>query len=258
MSDNMFKEILTNSKATDEKYIGQSQNYPYYKYIRTPSEMGMSNEGSLSALENNINGLVGYVDLLVSSRGEASSTGEPLGNKFFYKTGAKCKDILTKLDVDRYIYVNNVPQKNIPIVSSGMGIDFTEFKGLIPGTINSINNINPMEMFQAFFTGSKPDCQEINMETIDIYNNKSTESHYVTLIDIKNMNPCLFSDKQNPVTGEKCTEKFTNLNQNNDDYPALFKIPEDSFSQLYFASVGLLGVYILYGVMVKNGMLPIH
>jgi hypothetical protein len=39
-------------------------------------------------------------------------------------------------------------------------------------------------------------------------------------------------------------------------HPAFFKIPEDSFSQLYFASVGLLGVYILYGVMVKNGMLP--
>ena len=76
-----------------------------------------------------------------------------------------------------------------------MGVNFSEFKGLIPGTISNLNAFNPMEMFQSFLAGSKPDCQELKMETIDIYNNRSTETHFVTLIDIQNMDPCIFSDK---------------------------------------------------------------
>ena len=112
-------------------------------------------------------------------------------------------------------------------------------------------------MFQAFLAGSKPDCQELKMETIDIYNNRSTESHFVTLIDIQNMDPCIFPDKKNPVTGAQCRETFTNLKNTVDTKCyTCYKIPKDPISQVYFASLGLLGVYILYSIMEKNGMLP--
>ena len=251
---NMFQEVLTNAKAAEEKYIGP--DYPYYKYIRTPSEIGMSGKGSLSQLGKDIDGLINYVELLVSGGGKASATGQPLGNKFFLKTGGKCKDKATSQDVDRYIYIDNVPAGNIPFISSGVGVNFSEFKGLIPGTISNLNSFNPMEMFQAFLSGSKPDCQELKMETIDIYNNKSTESHFVTLVDIQNMEPCIFPDKKNPITGAKCSETFSNLNQNNNQCYTCYKIPKDPLSQMYFASLGALGVYILYGIMMKNGMLP--
>jgi hypothetical protein len=56
---NIFEEVLTNAKATEEKLIGPT--YPYYKYIRTPSEIGMSNKGTLTTLGKNIDGLIGYV-----------------------------------------------------------------------------------------------------------------------------------------------------------------------------------------------------
>jgi hypothetical protein len=252
---NLFQEVLTNAKAAEEKYIGP--DYPYYKYIRTPSEIGMSGAGSLSQLGKDIDGLINYVELLVSGGGKASATGKPLGNKFFLKTGGKCTDKATGQDVDRYIYINNVPAGNIPFISSGVGVNFSEFKGLIPGTISNLNAFNPMEMFQAFLAGSKPDCQELKMETIDIYNNRSTESHFVTLIDIQNMDPCIFPDKKNPVTGAQCRETFTNLKNTVDTKCyTCYKIPKDPISQVYFASLGLLGVYILYGIMEKNGMLP--
>ena len=255
MSNNMFEEVLINAKAAEEKYIGP--DYPYYKYIKTPSEIGMSGSGSLSQLGKDIDGLQNYVKLLVSGGGKASATGQPLGNKFFLKTGGKCTDNITKQDQDRFIYINNVPAGNIPFISSGVGVNFTEFKGLIPGTISNLNAFNPMEMFQAFLSGSKPDCQELKMETIDIYNNKSTETHFVTLIDIKNMDPCVFSDKTNPITKTKCRETFTNLNEtNNYDNYTFYKIPSDPVSQIYFASLGFLGIYILYGILVKNNMLP--
>ena len=252
MYNNIFKEVLANAKAAEEKYIGP--DYPYYKYIKTPSEIGMSSKGSLSQLGKDIDGLINYVEVLVSGGGKASATGKPLGNKFFLKTGGKCKDKNTDQDVDRYIYINNVPAGNIPFISSGVGVNFSEFKGLIPGTISNLNAFNPMEMFQAFLSGSKPDCQELKMETIDIYNNKSVESHFVTLVDIQNTDPCSFPDKKNPVTKNKCRETFSNLKQ--EECYNCYKIPKDAISQIYFASLGILSVYILYGIMVKNKMLP--
>jgi len=253
MSDNnMFQEVLTNAQAAKEKYMGP--DYPYYKFIRTPSEIGMSNKGSLSQLGKNIDGLIGYVELLVSGGGKASATGKPLGNKFFLKTGGKCTDTATDQEVDRYIYINNVPQGNIPFISSGVGVNFTEFRGLIPGTISNLNAFNPMEMFQAFLAGSKPDCQEITMETIDVYNNRSTESHFVTLVDIKNMDPCIFKDKKNPLTGVACKETFSNLNA--EELFSSYRIPDDPIVKLYFASLGVLGIYIMYCLMAKNGLIP--
>lgn len=250
---NIFEEVLTNAKAAEEKYIGP--DYPYYKYIRTPSEIGMSGDGSLSQLGKDIDGLIGYVELLVSGGGKASATGQPLGNKFFLKTGGKCTDKASGQEVDRYIYIDNVPTGRIPFISQGLGVNFSEFKGLIPGTISNLNAFNPMEMFQSFLSGSKPDCQEVSFETIDIYNNKSTESHHVTLVDLQNMDPCIFPDKQNPFTNPAtpCRETFSNINNSYNKY---YKVPKDPITQIYFASVGVLGIYILYNIMTKNGMLP--
>ena len=249
MSENMFQEVLTDAQAAKEKYMGP--DYPYYKYIKTPSEIGMSNKGSLSQLGKNIDGLIAYVEVLVSGKSKASATGKPLGNKFFLKTGGKCTDVKTKEEVDRYIYINNIPQGNIPFISSGVGVNFSEFKGLIPGTISNLNAFNPMLIFQSFLSGSKPDCQEITMETVDIYNNRSTETNYVTLVDIRNMDPCIFSDKKNPITGIGCKESFSNMKAN-------FQVPNDPIVKAYFASLGMLGVYVMYRLMVKNGLIPKH
>lgn len=254
MSDNIFKEVLSNAKAAEEKYIGP--DYPYYKYIKTPSQIGITSKGSLSALGKDINGLVSYVELLVSGGGKASTTGKPLGNKFFLKTGGKCIDKSTQQNVDRHIYINNVPAGNIPFISSGVGTNFSEFKGLIPGTISNLNAFNPMEMFQAFLSGSTPECQQLTMETIDIYNNRSTESHYVTLIDIQNMDPCNFPNKTNPITKIKCKETFSNLNASVDQSYACYKIPDDPIAKLYFVSLGAVGIYILYRIMTKNKIVP--
>lgn len=261
-----------NDKIFQNPLMNPPPDFPYYKYINTPSQIGMSDKGTLKQLGNNIDGLKSYIELLVSGKGDASATGQPLGNKFFLKTGGKCsvvpKDLptdsttdstatdatTTTEEQDRYIYINNVPQGNIPFISSGMGVNFSEFRGLIPGTISNLNAFNPSEIFQAFLSGSKPECQELTMETIDIYNNKSTETHYVTLVDIKNMDPCSFQNKTNPITGAKCKESFSNLGTQSwlSDYGLMPKIPKDPIAQLYFASLGLLTIYILYRIMLKT------
>jgi len=246
----MFKEIVENAKAAEEKYLGP--DYPYYKYIKTPNELGMSGDGNLSQLGKDIDGLINYVDLLVSGKGNASATGQPLGNKFFLQTGAKCKDTATGNSVDRFVYIDNVPAGNVPFISSGLGINFSEFKGLIPGTISNLNAFNPMILMQSFFPGDNA-CRELTMETIDIYNNRSTQSHYVTLTDIGNMDPCIFPDKRNPENGNQCRETFTNIKGTglNTDCYTCYKLPKDRMSQLYFLGLGLVGTYVLYRIMEK-------
>jgi hypothetical protein len=194
MTSNIFQEVLQDSQNVQDKLMGPT--YPYYKNIRTPTEIGMSDKGSLDALGKDINGLINYVEVLVSGKSKASATGGPLGNKFFLQTGAKCVDNKTNEQVDRFIYINNVPEGNIPFVSSGLGVNFSEFKGLIPGAMSNLNALNPFAIMQSFLSGATPPCQNLTMEVIDVNNNKSSEMHYVTLTDIQNMDACNFSDKK--------------------------------------------------------------
>ena len=66
--------------------------YDYWKSIKQPSEMGMSPGFSLGTLATNVDGLLSYVEVLISGTGQASVTGKPLGNKFFLKTTGKCSE----------------------------------------------------------------------------------------------------------------------------------------------------------------------
>jgi len=241
---NLFEEVLKDAKGVEEKLLGPS--YPYYTNIKTPKQLGMSDKGTIKQMTKDIEGLIEYVELLVTWKSKASSTGKPLGNKFFLKTGAKCLDVKTKKEVDRYIYVNNVPDGNIPIITQGLGVNFSEFRGLIPGTISNLNVLNPYTITQAFLTGSTPPCQPLTMETIDVNINKSSETHYVTLVDIQNMDPCSFRNRKNPITNKSCRQSFQNMS------PEQIPLPSDPLAQLYFFSLSALSIYILYKIVEKG------
>jgi hypothetical protein len=252
---NLFDQVLTNTKGVEERLMGPT--YPYYKNIRQPSEIGMSDKGTIQQMGKNIDGLIQYVEVLVSGKSRASTTGGPLGNKFFLQTGAKCaavdkcsdpKDPSTCEKTNRYIYVNNVPQGNIPFISSGLGVNFSEFKGLIPGAMGNLNVLNPFGIMRAFLSGSTPPCQQITLQTIDVNNNRSSETHYLTLTDITNMDPCFFSDRRNPLTGQKCKETF----QTGVAAHASPVLPEDPLAQIYFLCLAGVGIYILNGLMNKS------
>lgn len=241
---NVFQDVLQDAQGVQDKLLGPT--YPYYKNIKTPSEIGMSDKGTIKQMGKNIDGLIDYVELLVTGKSKASSTGGPLGNKFFLKTGGKCVDAATNNQVDRYIYINNMPQGNIPFISNGLGVNFSEFKGLIPGAMGNLNVLNPFAILQSFLSGATPPCQELTMQTIDINNNKSSETHFVTTTDIKNIDPCSFPNKKNPVTNVKCKESFETINA------APYEMPEDPVAQLYFAGLAFVGVYILHRLMEKS------
>jgi hypothetical protein len=185
-------------------------SYNYAANVRTPGAIGMSPDGTLTALGNDITGLISYTQLLVEGTGKASATGQPMGNKFFLKTMGTCQDIDTGDTVDRYIYINNIPMGNIPFISESIGGNFSSFRGLIPGMFSDMEVFNPVTIAKGFMAGSMPSCRAINMGTVDVNNNVGSETQFVADVDIEAIDPCLFSNKKNPLTNAGCIEVFSN------------------------------------------------
>jgi hypothetical protein len=222
--------------------------------------MGMSPGFSLDALANNVDGLLSYVEVLISGTGNASVTGKPLGNKFFLKTTGKCsettaaqwkkereedtawdnayeevgnkegakqitEDEATKLKnalneqkkqrdekrakdkkiVDRWIYVNNIPDGSIPFIASGAdGRTFQDLRGLIPGALGNLGALSPVQLFNGFTAGTYPDCAEVSLQTVDNDNVRRSEKRHVALVEMVEMNPCQFPGRVNPASGKSC------------------------------------------------------
>lgn len=210
------------------------EGYDYWKSIKSPSEMGMSGEPSIRALANDVSGLISYVEVLVTGRTNASKTGKPLGNKFFLKTMATCRNIMadrTKEDsesnpivVPRYIHVDNIPDGTIPFITSGVdGAKLSEFSGLIPGAVGNLSAFSPSGFGRAFTMGNRPDCMQITLKTVNNNNDEGTQTEYVAISDILNevkranmvngnpvtadIDPCRFKDYTHPVTNAKKTKE---------------------------------------------------
>jgi len=223
--------------------MSDSNTYPYSSYILTPEKLGASTNPK--ALGNDIKALASYVEVLVTGHSKAQSVS-PLGNKYFMNTGGKCNDS-TGAEQTRYVYINNVPDGNIPFITSAMGQPLTSFEGLVPGVLGDISYINPAKLFSAFSTETT--CQKIKMPIRDISNNTSEEEQYVNNSDIKDYNPCWFSSTQisknkskriNPVTNVECAEGMTTRT-----------IQQDKMVQIYTASIYLLGTYLLFRLVRK-------
>lgn len=226
MSGSHFQQAATDPKGLEEALLGKP--YPYAKFVNSPAQMGMSGNGGMDVLAKDIEGIMSYVQLLIEGTGNASATGQPLGNKYFVpiqgltcKPSGKVKCVDTAgnplnpcpgLDADgnapRSIYVNNVPTGNIPFVSSATGVDFTEFRGLVPGIMQSAEALNPLALLGGFLQGATPPCSYVNMETIGDNNQSTIEGAWVADAELSGMDGCEFGKPYsgNPLTGASCTE----------------------------------------------------
>ena len=212
----------------------ENHSYPYSNYILPPGSLGSS--PSPGALSNNVGALVSYVKVLVSGNSRAQTVG-PLGNKYFMDTGGKCKDVSGN-EQKRYVFINNIPDGKIPFISSAMGENMSQFRGLVPGVMGNLTYINPTKLFTAF--NPQTTCQQIRMPIRDISNNTTEDSKYVCDSDIAEYNPCWFTAQQNPVTKEKCRQGMT-----------MPELPGDKMFQLYTFSIYVLGAYLLFRLVKK-------
>jgi hypothetical protein len=213
---NLFEKVLNHAQEVEESLLGPS--YPYYKNSKSPSELRISDKETIKQMDKDVDGLIKYVEVLVTGKSAASATGGPLGNNFLLQTG-----------------------DNVPAGNQGLGVTFSEFKGLMSGAMGNLNVLNPFAIIKAFLS---PPGQSVTMQVIDVNNDSSSQSNYVTLSDVGNINACTVPNNKNQVTGKTGKESFQSIN------PA--KLPGDSIDQIYFICLAIICIYILYRCMEKS------
>jgi hypothetical protein len=128
-------------------------SYSYVDNIQSPSALGVGSDGSMSQIARNIDGIVTYVQYLIS--------GPAMGNRFFVKTGGTC----TAPDgssQSRSNYVNNVTDAAEALPESmrrDLGGLASDFNGLIPGMIQDVEGLNPVSLFNSLSADSVPTCE---------------------------------------------------------------------------------------------------
>ena len=244
---------MGNDEALKDIFSSKYQ-YRYADHINGPRALSMSSEGSIGALEDNIAGLIAYVEVLSTGYGEASKTGGPLGNKYFLSTGTKCKNVEDNKIVDRSIYINNIPTGDIKLFGSdiGLNLDGAEFKGLMPGVLESIGDINPFNLLSAFSESQTPPCQSV---TLPVGNSgepgidppscsysSNCETKYMSLDDIEKLDIHNFPGNKRPAIKNK--DKKIEGFQNKNNY-VKFDNNDNLFIKMYYSILGLLVLYML-------------
>ncbi len=237
MSD-FFSKISKDVTNIEQEMLGP--DYKYHKHIKTPSQLGVNSRGTMGAMAKNIGGIVNYVELLVGGGGRASKTPGPLGPRFYVKTAGKCKDEKTKKIVPRYIYLDNVPTGAIPLISSGLGVKFPEFRGLLPGVLEDVGALNPMSLFSAFQQGATPLCREVNFPVRGDDRAGHPTSGHVALSEIKEYN-AIKNMTEAFVSGNELLNKKRKIKK---------ELP--TFANVYFTGFGVLLLYLMYQMMQKK------
>jgi len=190
------------------------------KMVKTPAELGINGSGTWKQLKINIRGFKGYNKVMTIGGGPAST--DYTGNKGFKVMLSKCKDIQTNRIARQSIFFDN-----------------TSNKGLVPAIGQKVDNAFHISRIWAAFKTPTQDCMPVTCDTITKYNDKGTETRFVTIDDIKGLSPCVFTNKKNPVTDKTCPEEFTNMM--NDDTSNLGNI----IAHAYFISLALLIIYLI-------------
>lgn len=232
--------------------IGSQSNYADMIYSPDDETLGMGERGK--DLGKDIAGMIAYVDILVSGDSKAVKVKDkdnkpvPLGTKYFLKTFLKCKNEDNK-EVDRYIYINNVPTGYV------LGAK-TNMKGLAPGIVANMEKMSPLDAIENIFQQDVSACQKVTLHVrndTDTYNDRNrTETHYVTVGDLKDL--IRRNEHINEFTGKPMLkeekESITNINvesfslYNDNNYDTIIL-------KIYFLGTCLLSIYIIFKLLYK-------
>ena len=253
-TSSFFQKAATDPSSLGKEFTGP--NYIYSKYIKTPSELNMSDGGSLDDFANNVSGLMNYVTILAEGGGPASKAdGKNLGNRYFIQTGANCEDPNGN-SVKRSVYIDNMPNPNNPKLQE-MGLGDKSLEGLIPGLLGDAISMNPAAIFGAFMQGGSPKCTNIHMKTRNENNVDGTQSGFVANSEIQPLNPCAFVSGTNPISKQTCPtkESFVNANKRMQKHKkniVLRKLNNKPIANLYNAALGGLLIYIIFRLLNKK------
>ena len=160
-------------------------NYNYADRIKTPTELGMGDRGTMKQLTYNVAGMIDYINILVTGKSNASrENGGPLGDAYFIPSGAKCTDS-SGISHPRHLYINNIPSKSLPFITGKTNLPMGEFKGLVPGIIDDIASLDPSNLINSFGNTEPPKCSKKTFLIKDNNGNNYKETRYITDEDSK-------------------------------------------------------------------------
>lgn len=144
MEDKLFKNSFSNLD------VG---NYNYAEKIKWPVDFGVkgSSDGIFGSMEpaiNNIEALMYYNDALLLG----NHTG-PLGNKYKIDLGycsEKSNDGKISLK-KKIVDVDNIPSGNVNVSQVPKNAFGNQLRGIVPGLIESINDINPINFWNDLY-----------------------------------------------------------------------------------------------------------
>lgn len=222
LGDNTIWSSVSNGTASSQ-IMGPS--YSYVDNIQSPSALGIGSDGTISQLARNTGGIVQYVQYLIS--------GPALGNRFFVNTGGSCKasDGTTQT---RFNYINNVTDAAEALPESmrrDLGGLASDFNGLVPGMIQDIGGLNPINLFTSLEADSVPSCDCYSCPTTT----GGSETHFLTT----SLSPDFDSDLCQPADISLCKASGGGT--------------KESFSNMYSTSIippliALLGIIYLRSI----------
>lgn len=180
-------------------------NYNYASQIKTPTELGMGDKGTMKQLRYNVAGMIDYINILVTGKSPASkANGGPLGDAFFLNTNSKC--LANGVPKPRHFYINNIPDGKLPFLSGKTNMKMDSFSGLIPGIIEDISELNPEGLVKSFGKTDPPPCSLKTFKIVDSGGKVFKETRYVSDEDVKSGDFKEFKDSGvscNPNTQSK-------------------------------------------------------
>lgn len=152
--------------------------YSFADELKTPSELGIKQDGSFDGIMRAVGGINYYTDaigfgestLLAKNQGMNQN---PLGIRYFVKTGQTCSN-----GADLYDYVSTVPS-GLPgrvghEIEATLGV---RMRGLGPGIVeDAVGALNPMPMFNAVIGSGYSACKKVTLPVGDM--NGRTHSAY--------------------------------------------------------------------------------
>ena len=233
------------------------------------------------------------------------SNQQPLGHAYFFNTGFKCTDSNGRLR-DAVAHINTVPLGNIPFISMATG-NLQDLRGLLPSMFESIGGLNPMILLSTLDISNGEPCNrqvetDANFQlpfsnlTRDgkAYNRRGDPVQFTNafMFDslVRKIDPCLFRGpvrrlsngrlrrngvRRNPLTGQRCRESFSNINDDNinDNLNDYYKLNNDDnikteldkhldmlnnlnksdwLIQLYYISFSILIIFIIVKILNKH------
>lgn len=232
-----------NTEDTDSAASFDGIPYDYSSKIKSPVELGMSDDGTMGTISDNMYGIKGYINALISGSGKAikNTNDNNLGNRYFLTTVQKCKDTNGKSQT-RSIYIDNVTPNDQSVINPGSMSSIAtsgEMRGLIPGVLNNIRKINPSQIMGGLKTTGTPECIQITAKTLDNNGNQNQATRYVTADDLKYINDDAI------ISGKSGFQNHYQI-QNTSKYS------KKIFVNMYILSVSVLFMYIFLKILKKS------